>query len=66
MAGRVEPLKSPAPQPFPAAHLGQAAVLSTATVALPGPIDTIFPIGESMRALSYEIQSANRELGAVF
>ena len=57
IAGRVEPLKSPAPQPFPAAHLGQAAVLSTATVALPGPIDMIFPIGASIRALCYGIQS---------
>jgi hypothetical protein len=47
---RVEPLNSPAPQPFPAAQRGQAAVLSTATVALAGPIDTIFPVGDSMRA----------------
>jgi hypothetical protein len=59
MAGRFEPLKSPAPQPFPAAHLGQAAVRSTATVAVPGPIETIFPTGESMQALSYEIQVAH-------
>jgi hypothetical protein len=50
MAGRVEPLNSPAPQPFPAAQRGQAAVLSTATVALADPIDTIFPVGDSMRA----------------
>jgi hypothetical protein len=51
MAGRVEPLKSPAPQPFPAAHLGQAADRSTATVALSGPIDTIFPIGASITSV---------------